>query len=225
VTTLGTPVGKIKDVAIFLAEHKDGYHDAKGEYHMTWNGEPMRVTDYCLDYDEANRIQADFHNAWWIYRKEAGFPSPWKSDWIVWAQHRQLVCTLCGEKYRHSYFDCEELRVMVRFKVCFGCACWMSRAIGVRQVWHNDPYRLFRSDNWQLYNIVPLTRSIPDIAKGYAGAEFRIQFPDGTVKVTDNLWDAGSIPLRLQKYFQFLPLGEFLRYEPGYNYLTIRTTS
>lgn len=84
---------------------------------------------------------------------------------------------------------------MAEHQLCFSCEFWRTQ--------HELDVNERGEHNWAVidgchYVIDPDTDSY---FQGFGGHEFHIQFNDGTIKVTKNLWHQGEIPEEWKSVF------------------------
>jgi hypothetical protein len=91
------------------------------------------------------------------------------------------TCSCCDSIYSSNY------STMRDDGTCFSCQFWIDKKITDRVVITNDTY----------YVIGPKSTH-PNEFRGFAGRDFYIQFDDGRLESTTNLWHAGKIPERFR---------------------------
>lgn len=98
-----------------------------------------------------------------------------------------FACKECGKHY-HSSMTGSTLRE----GLCFKCNFWMDKV-----AWENDPEEKLRCVrvSGKHYHISEGF----GFSKGFGGSKFCIQFKDGRLVQTSNLWHQGDIPAHFKK--------------------------
>lgn len=112
---------------------------------------------------------------------------------------KTFTCQCCGKTYTKS-LDPE----VYLGANCFDCSFWLERAqwmkeMEYRQVMVNGHHYMIGIDDSNDFS-----------PKGFGGRQFIIQFFDGRIIKTNNLWSQGTIPDRFRKMLPdnavFLPI-------------------
>jgi hypothetical protein len=103
-----------------------------------------------------------------------------------------IRCKICNKEEYPEHWTNSDL--MIKHQLCFDCEFWrMQHQLDVEQRGEH---------NWCVidgchYVIEPDNSYF----RGFGGHEFHIQFDDGTIKVTKNLWHQGEIPEEWKSVF------------------------
>lgn len=96
-----------------------------------------------------------------------------------------MRCTVCGKEFDPSYNYSE--KVMVEHQMCFTCNFWRKM---LEQDKQSAPHEVVIVDG--VHYIVGDENSTSHF-RGFGGRKFDIQFNDGTLVTTTNLWCQGDI--------------------------------
>jgi hypothetical protein len=99
------------------------------------------------------------------------------------------TCRICGKPGDGEHFDNGEY--LIADKLCFSCGFWQ------RYIDQQDDPNIARVNGTHYY--IAAETSNPYGSRGFGGALFVIQFHDGRVVRTTNLWCQGDIPKEFQK--------------------------
>lgn len=99
----------------------------------------------------------------------------------------QVICGECGD-----YDSADGNGVSADPPLCFGCNFWTRHMLTpdstrLRKVRVGGRHYCFDPSN-------PIKTSGPSVGRGFGGRRFKIEFADGEVVETNNLWHQGSIP-------------------------------
>lgn len=100
-------------------------------------------------------------------------------------------CTCCGTIYKTNYNDPTGSQLRER-KICFDCNFWMEQ-------YNRNKRHIVLNDG--LYadggKVEKGTRGFV----GFGGHEWKIEFPDGEILETNNMWHQGTIPKHFRHLF------------------------
>jgi len=100
----------------------------------------------------------------------------------------KTLCTKCRKvDDPDNYRDCAERTIMEREAVCFNCAFWMSLT--------ESAYTALPTTavvDGSVYHIAE--EGVTGMSQGFCGRKFVIEFDDGRVVTTTNLWYRGKVP-------------------------------
>lgn len=105
-----------------------------------------------------------------------------------------ITCKICNSIDRDRYSGPQSER-MAKYSLCFTCAFWDIQVEEDIQ----DPHHVVVSKGHH-YIIGP--ENIHPTCRGFRGEKFQIQFNDGRLIETCNLWSQGEIP---ERWRPFLP--------------------
>lgn len=152
-----------------------------------WAKSMKNITDYTgikLKIDKVDGRDKAIRNLDWFN---------WPRVFSFWLEYRNcIVCSVCGKIEDVSNWSNGE--IMKQRRMCFTCNFWQDQLD-----LDNSGKRQFAIIDNHHYVIEPDTiRGF----KGFSGALHKIQFNDGRIVTTKNLWHQGQIPEKWQAKFQ-----------------------
>ncbi len=115
-----------------------------------------------------------------------------------------IKCRFCGKEEDPEHWICRDS--LIREQLCFSCYHWQER-YNYDQL---QPKKAAVIDGTHYYIGDENSKSH---FRGFGGAKFQIQFNDGKVVETTNLWCQGKVPPEWRNKFpdnaQFLPKKEW----------------
>lgn len=100
-------------------------------------------------------------------------------------------CIICGKKEGGHYLQPIKDNLL-KTNLCFSCNFWQNK------VKIKNKSNTVRVDG-KHYQIGSKEPDTPSQFRGFGGRKFNIEFNDGRVESTNNLWCQGSIPERWQE--------------------------
>jgi hypothetical protein len=102
----------------------------------------------------------------------------------------RVKCSVCSKQETLNWNEETNAKLKAK-KLCFTCSRWMEYAE------LRDMPEVARCGGVHYY--VQPDNNAPDFCKGHSGREFWIQFDDGRLICTHNLWCQGEIPENFQE--------------------------